>query len=175
MLSRIIVIAAVVSASFSSSVGVVYAQNSSTIPVLTAQQEPAAFLASVAAATSTPAAAAQPGQPVRIAREMPKSGGGGLGMMSLYASTIALQALDVHSTMTALNRGAVEANPLMGSATSNKPVFFATKAAVAASTVFVANRLAKHNKRVAIVFLAAINSVYAGIVMHNYKVARELR
>ena len=175
MLSRIIVIAAVVSASFSSSVGVVYAQNSSTIPVLTAQLEPAAFLASVAAATSAPAAAAQPGQPVRIAREIPKSGGGGLGMMSLYASTVALQALDVHSTMTALNRGAVEANPMMRGVTSNKAVFITTKAALAASTVFVANRLAKRNKTSAMIFLAAVNSIYAGIVMHNYKAARGQR
>jgi len=177
MLSRTIVVAVVLSASLSSwSTSAAYAQDVPAIRVLTAQQEPVAFLASAATASAVPADAAEPRQiPVRITRETPKPAGGGMGMMSLYASTVALQALDLHSTATALNRGAAEGNPLMRGVTSNKALFYTTKAAMAASTIFVANRIAKRNKPAAMIFLAAVNSVYAGIVMHNYKVAREQR
>jgi hypothetical protein len=172
MLSRTIVIAAVVSASFSSwSAGAVHAQDSSAVPAFAAQQEPAAFPASGAGAAQL----GQLGQfPARIAREAPKPRGG-LGLMSLYASTVALQAMDVHSTLTAFNQGAVEGNPVMRGVTSNKAVFFATKAAVTATTVFVAHRIAKRNRTTAMIFLAAANTVYAAIVINNYKVARSMR
>jgi hypothetical protein len=170
MLSRTIVIAAVISASFSPwSVRPVHAQGLSAVPVSGAQLASTTLQASVAAA-------AQPGQvPTLIGREEPKPGGGSLGMRSLYVSTVALQALDVHSTMAAINQGGAEGNPMMRGITSNKAVFVATKAAVATTTIVVANRIAKRNKTTAMIFLAAVNSVYFAVVMHNYKVARGLR
>lgn len=94
---------------------------------------------------------------------------------SLYASTAIVQALDVHSTIQALDRGAVEANPLMSGLTKNKAAFIATKAAVATSMVFAARSMAKRNKVAAIVTLVALNSAYAMVVQHNYAVARKLR
>jgi hypothetical protein len=93
-------------------------------------------------------------------------------MTSLYASTFAMQMLDVHSTLSAFRAGAVEANPLMEGVTRNRAAFFAVKAAVATSTVLAARQLSKRNKVAAIVTLVAINSAYAMVVNHNYQVAR---
>ena len=96
-------------------------------------------------------------------------------MVSLYATTAAMQAFDVHSTMRALDRGAIEANPIMGGVVNNRTAFIATKAAVAAGTIFAAREVAKRNKLAAAITLIAINSAYAYVAHHNYKVARELR
>ena len=93
-------------------------------------------------------------------------------LTSLYAATAVMQALDVHSTMKALEAGAVEANPLMSGVTKNRGAFMATKAAVAAGTVFAVQRIAKRSKVAAIVTAVAINSAYAMVVRHNYKIAR---
>lgn len=96
-------------------------------------------------------------------------------LASLLVSTAVVQALDVHSTFRALDRGAVEANPVMAPLAGNKGAFIATKAAVAAVTVLAAQRLGKRNKVAAIATLVAVNSVYAYVIDHNYRVARGLR
>src|SRR5262245_32878988 len=44
-------------------------------------------------------------------------------MTSLYASTAAMQVLDVHSTLKALDRGAIETNPLMSGLAGNHAAF----------------------------------------------------
>jgi hypothetical protein len=93
-------------------------------------------------------------------------------LSSMYATTAVLQGLDVHSTITALNHGAVESNPLMVSIVRNRPAFIATKAAVAAATILAARQMAKRNKLAAFLTLAAVNSAYALVVRHNYRVAR---
>ena len=93
-------------------------------------------------------------------------------LSSLYAATAVMQALDVHSTLKALKSGAVEANPLMQGVTKNRGAFMATKAAVAAGTVFAVQRIAKRSKVAAIATAVAINGAYAMIVRHNYKLAR---
>ena len=93
-------------------------------------------------------------------------------LTSLYAATAVMQALDVHSTLKALDAGAVEANPLMSGVTKNRGAFMATKAAVAAGTVFAVQRIAKRSKVAAIATAVAINGAYAMIVRNNYKIAR---
>jgi hypothetical protein len=95
-------------------------------------------------------------------------------LKSLYVTTAAMQALDVHSTFAALNRGGGEANPLMNGLTKNRVAFGAVKAGVAASSIYAAHRLGKHNKVAAIVLLIGINSAYAAVVSHNYRVANQL-
>jgi hypothetical protein len=96
-------------------------------------------------------------------------------LSSLLVSTVVMQALDVHSTYSALGRGAVEANPVMAGLAGNKAAFVATKAAVATATVLAARHVGKRNKVAAIATLVAINSAYAFVVDHNYRVARNLR
>jgi hypothetical protein len=93
-------------------------------------------------------------------------------MTSLYASTVAMQALDVHSTLSAFRAGAGEANPLMQDVTKNRAMFMAVKAGVAASTILAARQLSKRNRVAAVATLVAINSAYAMVVSHNYRVAR---
>ena len=101
----------------------------------------------------------------------PKMGGKFL-MNSLYASTAIMQGLDMHSTLKAFSAGAVEGNPLMAGVTKNRAAFVATKAAVAAATIFASKKLAKKNKVAAVITLVAVNSAYAMIVSNNYRLSR---
>lgn len=94
---------------------------------------------------------------------------------ALYASTALLQALDAHSTMTALSVGAHEANPLMKGVASNKGALLAVKAGVAGATIYFAEKMWKRNPVGAIVMMALINGVNAAVVAHNYRVVRSLR
>lgn len=105
----------------------------------------------------------------------PPMGGRSALLSSLLVSTVVMQALDVHSTYSALGRGAAEANPVMAGLAGNKAAFVATKAAVATATVLAARHVGKRNKVAAIATLVAINSAYAFVVDHNYRVARSLR
>ena len=83
-------------------------------------------------------------------------------MASLYATTAAMQMMDVRSSLTAFNNGATEGNPLMAGITRNKAAFVAFKAGVAASLIWSGHSMAKHNKVGAILMLAAVNSARAG-------------
>jgi hypothetical protein len=95
---------------------------------------------------------------------------------ALYAAQAALQAMDAHSTYSAINRGAVEANPLMKGVVGNKGAMMAVKAGVAASTIWVAERMWKRGSRVgAIATMLIANGVTAAVVANNYKLASRLR
>jgi hypothetical protein len=96
-------------------------------------------------------------------------------LKSLYASTAIMQGLDFHSTMAVLKRGGGEGNPLMAGVVSNKAAFLGIKAGVAAGSIMAARQIGKRNKVAAVATLLAINSAYAFVVQHNYKVARSLR
>jgi hypothetical protein len=69
----------------------------------------------------------------------------------------------------------VEANPLVGGLSGRKAAFIALKAGVAFSTIMAARNMSKRNKVAAVATLVAINSAYAMVVRHNYRVARQLR
>jgi hypothetical protein len=86
-----------------------------------------------------------------------------------------MQALDIHSTMAVVSRGGAEANPLMAGLVDNKAAFIGVKAAVTATTIFAARKISKRSKTAAIVMLVAVNSAYALVVSHNYRVARSLQ
>jgi hypothetical protein len=94
---------------------------------------------------------------------------------AMYASAVLLQALDAHSTMTAIGRGAHEANPVMTGVAKNRGALIAVKAGVAASTIYLAEKMWRRNRVGAIALMAIINSVDAAIVAHNYRVASQLR
>ena len=106
-----------------------------------------------------------------IVPQRPKFGSSNL-LKSLYASTAVMQGLDLHSTLKAFSAGAVEGNPIMSGVTKNRAAFIATKAAVAAVTILATRKIAKKNKVAAVITLIAVNSAYAMIVNHNYKLAR---
>jgi hypothetical protein len=94
-----------------------------------------------------------------------------IGMGAVYASTALMHILDIDSTFKALNRGAMEANPLMSGLVKNRAAFIATKAGIAAASIYATHRMAKHNKLGAILTSAAINSAYFMIVRNNYAIA----
>jgi hypothetical protein len=95
---------------------------------------------------------------------------------ALYVVQGALQAMDAHSTYSAISGGAHEANPLMKGVVGNKGAMMAVKAGVAASTIWMAESMWKRGNRLgAIVTMIAANSVTGFVVAHNYKLARQLQ
>ena len=92
-------------------------------------------------------------------------------LVPLYASFAALQALDAHSTMRALDAGARETNPLMRGIARTPAALIAVKAGLTATTIYLVERMRVKSRRAAIVIMAALNSTYATIVAHNYTAA----
>jgi hypothetical protein len=90
-------------------------------------------------------------------------------LVPLYISFAALQAMDAHSTMKAVDRGYVETNPLVAASARNGAALVAMKAAVTAAVIVGTERLWRHNRAAAVVAMIAINSAYATIVAHNYR------
>ena len=93
-------------------------------------------------------------------------------LMPLYVSFASLQVLDTHATKTALDRGAVEANPVMRGFTGSAAGMLAVKAAGTAGVVWASERMWRRNKAAAVVFLVAANSAMGWVVQHNYRAAR---
>jgi hypothetical protein len=93
-------------------------------------------------------------------------------LVPMYVSFSVLQGLDVHSTLRALDSGAVEANPLMKGVAGSAIGMAAVKTAAAAGVIYASERMWKHNKVAAVVFMAATNSAMAWVVQHNHRVAQ---
>jgi len=94
----------------------------------------------------------------------------------LYAAQVALQALDIHSTYAAINKGAHEANPLMKGVVDNKGAMLAVKAGVAAGSILLAEKMWKKGNRTgAVATMLVLNTVTALVVTNNYKVASSLQ
>ncbi len=94
---------------------------------------------------------------------------------ALYASFAALQVMDFVTTRQGLANGAREANPLMQGVAGNSAALFAVKAAGAAGSIFLAEKMWKRNPVGAIAMMVAMNSVYGIVVGHNYSVVRGLK
>jgi len=90
-------------------------------------------------------------------------------LLPLYISFAGLQALDVHSTLRALDAGGTEGNPLMRGIADHPAALVAMKAGVTASTILLTEKLRVKNRVGAIVMMAALNSAYAMVVVHNYR------
>jgi len=92
-------------------------------------------------------------------------------LIPLYASFVALQVLDLHSTTYALDRGAVEANPAIKGFVDNRYAMGALKAAGTAGVIFVSEKVRKKNKAAAIGLMVATNVAMTWVVQHNYRAA----
>ena len=95
-----------------------------------------------------------------------------VALMPLYVSFASLQVLDAHATTLALDRGAVEANPVMRGFTASPAGMLAIKAGGTAGVVWASERMWRRNKAAAVVFLIAANSAMGWVVQHNYRAAR---
>ena len=87
---------------------------------------------------------------------------------TLEASYIGLQALDVVSTLSALDKGHVEANPLMRRLAADPAALIAVKAAATGGTVLLARHIAGRNRLAGIVLTAALDGAYSYIVARNF-------
>jgi hypothetical protein len=128
-------------------------------------------------AAATAANATQSGAPIPTIGQVERysSPKRPIALPLLYASTIALQALDAHSTMQAINLGAQEANPFMKGAAGNPGALIAVKAGMAGATIFFAEKMWRRNPVAAVAMMAVINGVSLAVVSHNYRVAKSLR
>jgi hypothetical protein len=115
------------------------------------------------ALTPVPAAAATL---VRSAEPRPAA------LLPLYASFVALQVLDMHSTRYALDRGAVEGNPAFKGLTGTTVGMAAVKAAATAGVIFFNDKLRMKNKAAAVGLMIATNSMMGWVVQHNYRSVR---
>jgi hypothetical protein len=110
----------------------------------------------------------RPSMDLAIRTSQPKLG----VMLPLYSSFAVLQALDVHSTMSALQNGGTERNPLLRDLAGRPAGLLALKAGVTASTIFLTGKLRKKHPVGAVVLMAALDSFYATVVVHNYRATR---
>ena len=97
-----------------------------------------------------------------------------LALPPLYATFIALQGLDVHSTLEGVRSGrVVEANPLLGDMTASPAVFIAFKAGTTAAVIALCEQLRRnHHGTTAVFVMIGLNSAYAAVVAHNYQLLR---
>ncbi len=151
-------------------------------PRITAAFFASALACNVASAQELPAPSLQEAarsQAVPTAAPSGVDAGVGLGWQSrpgalvpLYASFATLQVLDAHSTSRALDRGAVEANPVMKGLAGNPTALLAVKAAGTAGVIFVSEKMWKKNRAAAVFFMVAANSAMAWVVQNNYRAVR---
>jgi hypothetical protein len=87
----------------------------------------------------------------------------------LYTGFGVLQALDAHSTLRAVDAGHREANPMMAPFANQPAAMIGVKAATAAGTIYMVDRLARRNRVAATVLMVALNGAYAAIVSANYR------
>ena len=97
------------------------------------------------------------------------SPGSSRALTSLQVSFVALQALDVFSTMRGMSHGHTEANPLMRGLAGNSMAMATVKAGAAASTVLLVRRIAKKNRVAAIAMMAAMNTALSVVVVRNLR------
>ena len=95
-------------------------------------------------------------------------------LVPLYASFVALQGLDVHSTLRAIDRGGREANQFMAPMTERPAVFMAIKAGSTAGILYLTDRVRRRSPAAAIVMMTAFNSAYAIVVANNYRIGNRL-
>ena len=92
--------------------------------------------------------------------------------VSLAASFVGLQALDVVTTLRGLHTGAaVEANPLVGNLANHPAALVAVKGSLTAATVASMNSLSKKHPKAAALAMIALNAGSALIVRSNLQIA----
>jgi Domain of unknown function (DUF5658) len=92
-------------------------------------------------------------------------------LVPLYVSFTAFQALDAHSTLQAVNRGSIEANPIMAAATRSRGTLIAAKALTTVAVIAGSEALWRRRRAASIVAMIALNVGYAAVVAHNYRAA----
>ena len=108
--------------------------------------------------------------PVERCRERPRL------LTPMLVGYAGLQAADAHSTLRALDAGAVEANPTTVAqwAVRSTSRAYGIKAGVTAGTSWAFDRIACSHPRTAFWTITALNTVLALVVLHNYRVGSRM-
>jgi len=88
-------------------------------------------------------------------------------LMPMYAVSFALQGYDAYSTITLVNAGNRELNPVVNAVMKNPPAFAAVKLGAAAATCLLSERLWKTHHRTAAVVLMTASNIGLAIVAAN--------
>ena len=89
-------------------------------------------------------------------------------LRSLHVGLALAQAYDVYSTSKALERGAVEVNPLLRSTVGSRTAFIGLKIAMTAGPIYEAEKLWRSHHRIgAIALMAASNGLMMAVAAHN--------
>jgi hypothetical protein len=129
---------------------------------LPTEEPPAPALHEFAAESVDPPEGTVPSGASQAQRDRPA------GLAPMYISFVALQILDIHSTLRAPDFGAREGNPLVGGLLASPPAFVASKAAMTAGLIYVSERLRRRHPRAAVLMMIGVNSAYAAVVTRNY-------
>jgi hypothetical protein len=121
------------------------------------------------ATTSLPGGAADDPAPETVSSHVSR-GAPSLGLASLYATFVGLQALDLQSTSWARQRGGTEGNPVMA-LSAETPYLVALKGLGTFSVVFATEKIRKKHPVTAVVMMVGLNLGYSMIVAHNLSVA----
>lgn len=133
------------------------------LPPLRVPQGAAAVSARVVTAAATPNT---PDGSRRIARSVNRPA----SLRALSVAYQTLNALDWLTTAQALKKtGYKEMNPILAPVASNSAALLVTKSAIAAVTVYAAERLGRRHRKVAIAAMVAANLVSGFAVAHNAK------
>jgi hypothetical protein len=93
---------------------------------------------------------------------------------ALYLSLAGLNAFDAYSTTRGLAGGATESNPLMKPMAGNPAVLWAVKGAVTATSIVMAERLWKSNRKAqAVAVMVISNGMMAMVAARNASVLRK--
>lgn len=94
-------------------------------------------------------------------------------LVPLYAGSVALHALDLHSTKLALQACNREGNPLFKDASF--AAMTGTKIAASAATVFLVEKLWKRNRAAAVGVMVVVNVGLTAVIANNYRLAQRAR
>jgi len=95
----------------------------------------------------------------------------------LYGSSAFLQSFDAYVTLTALEAGASEANPLMEPVIGRSPVaFIAVKAGLTVASIVAAEKLWKdHHRKSAVALMVFSNAIMVAVAAHNSSVVQQVK
>ena len=87
----------------------------------------------------------------------------------MYVAYGLMQIADVHSTVRGIHAGGREANKVLAPIAHRPALLVPVKAAAFVGTVYLVERLRKTNRVAAVALMIGLNSAYAVIVAHNYR------
>ena len=94
-------------------------------------------------------------------------------LIPLYASNLALHALDVHSTKLSLHAGNREGNPVFKDASIG--TMRAVKVGASAATMLLAEKLWKRNRAAAVGAMIVTNVGLSAAIASNYRLSQRSR